>query len=62
MPRGTRKSRWLMVVAFLGTAAIGMGIGLLGGYVIGRSHRGEGPPKPLPVRAELTEPPNDLPR
>ena len=30
-----------MVVAFLGTAAIGMGIGLLGGYVLGRSHREE---------------------
>ena len=41
-----------MIVAFLGTAAIGMGIGLLGGYVLGRSHRGEGPPKPLPVRVE----------
>jgi hypothetical protein len=43
-----------MVVAFLGTAAIGAGIGLLGGYALGRlHHRGEGPPKPLPVRVSI---------
>ena len=50
-----------MVVAFLGTAAIGIG-DRFAWRLLGRSHRGEGPPKPLPVRAELTEPPNDLPR
>ena len=52
MPRGIRKRRWL-VVAFLGAAAIGIFIGFLVGYALGRLHRGgDGPPKPLPVRVE----------
>ena len=62
MPGGTRKRRWLIVVAFLGAAAIGMGIGLLVGYALGRSHRGDGPPKPLSVRVETARAAERLPR
>jgi hypothetical protein len=56
MPTGIRKRRCFVVVAFLGAAAIGIGVGLLVGYVLGRLHRGEGPPKPLPVRVERVGP------
>src|SRR6516165_3021744 len=51
MPRGTKKKRWPVFVAFLVVAAIGIGIGLLVGYALGRLHRGEGPPKPLRIEA-----------
>ena len=60
MPKGTRKRRWLAVIV---AAAIGIGIGLFAGYALGRlHHRGEGLPKPLPVRIEPPERLNDLPR
>jgi hypothetical protein len=52
MPRGRKKRHWLPIVAFLLVATSGIGIGLLIGYALGRLHRGEGPPKPLPVRIE----------
>jgi hypothetical protein len=51
MPTRIRKRRWFVVVAFLGAAGIGIGIELVVGYALGRLHRGEGPPKPLPVNA-----------
>jgi hypothetical protein len=41
MPGGTRKRHWLIVVTFLGADAIGMGIGLLVGYALGRAHTEE---------------------
>jgi len=52
MPKGTRKRRWFVVIALLGTAAIGIGVGVVVGYAAGRLHRGDGPLKPLPVRVE----------
>jgi hypothetical protein len=51
MPTRIRKRRWFVVVAFLGAAGIGIGIELAVGDALGRLHRGEGPPKPLPVNA-----------
>src|SRR5262249_42819877 len=51
VPKETRKRRWFVVV-FLSGAAIGIVIGLLMGYALAHKHRGEKPPKPLPVQIE----------
>ena len=56
MPTRTMKRRWFLVVAFLRAAALSIAIGFLVGYALGRLHREEGPPKPLPVGGERPGP------
>ena len=49
--RANKARRSILIATFLGATIVGMGIGVLVGYVLGRLRRGEERPRPLPVLA-----------